>query len=75
MYAFPSSDKIKGVFLDVYTSRKEQYKSEMENVEIGKMISVDATFKTSKLIGLRRKEDKKVVHQYHNLFIALNEQR
>ena len=75
MYAFPSSDKIKDVFLDVYTARKEQYKSEMENIEIGKIISVDATFKTSKLIGLRRKEDKKVVHQYNNLFIALNEQR
>lgn len=75
MYAFPSSDKIKDVFLDVYTARKEQYKSEMENIEISKMISVDATFKTSKLIGLRRKEDKKVVHQYNNLFIALNEQR
>ena len=75
IYAFPSSDQIKDVFLDVYTVRKEQYKSEMENIEIGKMISVDATFKTSKPIGLRRKEDKKVVHQYNNLFIVLNEQR
>ena len=31
IYAFPISDKIKDVFLDVYTARKEQYKSEMEN--------------------------------------------
>lgn len=59
----------------MFTLQEKNNINQKWKTKIGKMISVDVTFKTSKPIGLRRKEDKKVVHQYNNLFIVLNEQR
>ena len=75
MFSFPSSDKVKDVFLDVFNVRKEQYILDMESIPIGFMIAADATFKISKSIGFRRKEDNKIVRQYNNLFIILNGNR
>ena len=75
MFSFPSSDKVKDVFLDVFNLRKEQYILDMESIPIGSVIAADATFKISKPIGFRRKEDNKIVRQYKNLFIVLNGNR
>ena len=72
MFSFPSSGKVKDVFLDVFKVRKEQYQLDMESIPVGSMIAADATFKISKATGFRRKEDNKIVHQYNNLFIVLN---
>ena len=47
----------------------------MESIPIGSMIAADATFKISKPIEFRRKEDNKIVRQYNNLFIILNGNR
>ena len=63
------------MFFLMFTLQEKNNINQKWKTKIGKMISVDVTFKTSKPIGLRRKEDKKVVHQYNNLFIVLNEQR
>ena len=75
MFSFPSSDKVKDVFLDVFNVKKEQYLLDMVSIPIGSMIAADATFKISKPIGFRRKEDNKIVHQHNNLFIVLNGKR
>ena len=75
MFSFPSSGKVKDVFLDVFKVRKEQYQLDMESIPVGSMIAADATFKISKATGFRRKEDNKIVHQYNNLFIVLNGKR
>ena len=75
MFSFPSSDKVKDVFLDVFNVRKEQYILDIESIPIGSMIAAEATFKISKPIGFRRKEDNKIVRQYNNLFIVLNGNR
>ena len=75
MFSFPSSDKVKDVFLDVFNVRKEQYILDMESIPIGSMTAADATFKISKPIGFRRKGNNKIVRQYNNLFIFLNGNR
>ena len=75
MFSFPSSDKVKDVFLDVFNVWKERYIFDMESIPIGSMIEADATFKISKPIGFRRKENNKIVRQYNNLFIVLNRNR
>ena len=72
MLSFPSSDKMKDVFLDVFNVRKEEYLLDMESIPIGSMI---AAFKISKPIGFRWREDNKIVRQYNNLFIFLNRKR
>ena len=74
-FSFPSLDKAKDVCLDVFYGIKEQYLFDMESIPIGSMIAADATFKTSKPIGLRRKKDNKIVRQHSNLFIVLNGKR
>ena len=75
MFSFPSSDKVKDVFLDVFNVRKEQYLLDMESIPVGSMIAADATFKISKATCFRRKEHNKIMHYYNNLFIVLNGKR
>lgn len=41
--------------------------------QVGKVLSCDHTFKTSKHVGVTREDDSKFVRQFEIVFLALNE--
>ena len=45
------------------------------NKRVAKVLSCDYTFKTSKHVGVTREDDGKLVCQFKNVFLGLNENR
>ena len=73
MMSFPSSSKLKDVFLDFFQTRKKLYEFAMERVIPEHVISVDHTFKVGKNIGGYRGLDGRFIKGDKKLFIVLDE--
>jgi len=75
LYSFPSSNHIVSIFMADFDTKKAIYQNEMKKVT-GCAISCDHTFRVSKNIGMVRPgNNNKLVEQFKNLFIILNEDR
>ena len=70
--SFPGNDMLMDLFLQQFEKNKNLYECNMMN-RVGKILSCDHTFKTSKYIGVTRDGDHKFVRQFQNVFLGLNE--
>ena len=68
----PGNDMLMDLFLEQFEKNKNLYECDM-NRRVGKVLSCDHTFKTSKHIGVTRDGDQKFVRQFQNVFLGLNE--
>ena len=71
LFSYPSNDM--NMFLKSFQARCHLYEENMGR-STAKVITCDHTFKVSRNIGVVRKEDKKFVSQYNQVFIVLNEE-
>ena len=72
IYSYPSNDQLMHIFLSYFNEMEHTYQKQMELVPCS-ILTCDHTFKVSKQVGVVRNSDDVFVHQFENLFIALNE--
>lgn len=69
---YPTNDKLKVIFLDIFQEREIYYKQELTSREPIRCLTADHTFRVGKNIGGYRKEDKKFTREGCKLFILLD---
>lgn len=73
VFSFPSNDQLMSMFLQQFKLDRDTYIGEMQTIT-GKSISCDHTFKVSRNIGVVKEgAEGRVLKQFPNLFIVLNE--
>ena len=70
--AYPRNDKLMNLSLEQFQIMEDLYECDM-NKRVGKILSCDHTFKTSKHVAVTGEDDGKFVCQYQNIFLGLNE--